>query len=94
MRLCRAPIRCPSGGGGGTREARGTVADILVGRSSRSKLTMARSIGRVSTRFGEGGGKPGRLRARGELNPCERESKEQIGSFLKGKLICHHGLFS
>ena len=45
----RAPIWCPSGGGG-TQEAGATVAKNMAGRTSTSKCTVAR------TRFGEGGG--------------------------------------
>ena len=52
VRLFRAPIWCPSGGGG-TREAGGTVVEslLMVGRSRTRKRTVARSIGRVSTRL-------------------------------------------
>ena len=92
-RLFRAPIWCPSGGGG-TGEADGTVAESLVGRSSTRKRTVARSIGRVSTRFGEGGGKLDCRRARGVLNHFARESKARTGEFLRRKLISDHGLIS
>ena len=51
--------------GGGTREAGSTVAESLV----------VLSIGWVRLRFGEGGGQLDRRRARGELNPCARESQ-------------------
>ena len=76
----RAPVWCPSGGGG-TREARGTVAESLVGRSSMRRRTVTCSNRRESSRFDEGGGKLDRSRARGVLNPCVRESKARTGRF-------------
>ena len=81
--LFRAPIWGPSGGGG-TREAESTVSESLVA-----------SIGWVRTRFGEGGGKFDRRRARGVLNPCARESKAaRTGRFLRETVISDHSLFS
>ena len=47
---------------------------------------VARAIGRVSTRFGEGGGKLDRRRARGVLYPCARGSEARTGRFLRKKL--------
>ena len=47
-----------------------------------------------TTRFGEGGGKLDRRRARGGLNPCAPESKAQTGMFLREKLMSEHGFFS
>ena len=44
VRLVQAPTWCPPGGGG-TREAGGTVAERLVGRRSMRKRTVTRSIG-------------------------------------------------
>ena len=92
MRLFRASIWCSSEGGG-TREAGRTVAGSLVRRSSTCNRTAARFIGRVSTRFGEGGGELDRRRARGVLNPCARESKERTGRLLREKLISDQGQF-
>ena len=40
----------------GMREVGGSVVERLLGRSSTRKRTAACSIGRVSIRFGEGGG--------------------------------------
>ena len=74
MRVFRAPIWWPSGGGG-TREAGGTVSRILVGRSSTRKRIVARPIGVVCTVSGEGGGHLYRRRTRAVLNHCARESK-------------------
>ena len=71
----------------------GTIAESLVGRSRTRKRTVARSIGRVSTGSGGGGGQLDRRRVRGVLNPCARESKARTGRFLRGKLISGHGLF-
>ena len=72
----------------------GTVAGSLAGRISTHKRTVVRSIGRVRTRFGDGGGQLDRRRARGVLSPCARKSKARSGRFLRGKLISDHGLFS
>ena len=91
VRLVRVPFWCPWGGGG-TREAGGTVAESLVGRRSTRKRTVARSIGRVSTRFGEDGGQLHRRQVRGVLNPCARESKARTGMFRRGELISDHSL--
>ena len=85
-------MRYPSGGGG-TQEAGGTVTESLVGSSSMRKRTVARAIGRVSTRFGEGGEQLDRRRARAVLNSGARESKVQTGRFLRGNLITDHGIF-
>ena len=95
VRLFRAPIWCPSGGGG-TREAGDTVAEslLMVGRSSKQKRTATRSIGRVSIRSDEGGGQLNRRQARVVLNTSARESNAQTGRFLREKLISAHGLFS
>ena len=71
----------------GTREENETVTESLVGHRSTHELTVARSIGRVSTRVGEGGGQLDRGRARRGMNPCARESKARTGRFLRGKLI-------
>ena len=65
--------------------------ESLVGRSSTGKLSVTRSIGWVSPTFDLGGGQLDRLRARGVLNPCARESKAQTGRFLREKLISYHG---
>ena len=89
----RAPIRCPSGGGG-TRESGGSVAESLVGRCSTRKHIVTCTIGRVSTRFGEGEGKLDRSRARGVLKPCAQESKARTGRFSRGKLISGLDRFS
>ena len=95
VRLCRAPIWCSSGGNG-TREAGGTVGESLVGCRSTRKRTVAHSIGRVRTRFGEGGGQLDRRRARGMRNPCAREWKglARTGRVLRGNLIADFGPFS
>ena len=87
-----ALIWCPSRGGV-SREVGGTAVGSLP-RSSRCKRTVARSIARVSTRFGERGGQLDHRRARGVLNPCARESKARTGRFLGVKLISDHCLFS
>ena len=73
MRLFRAAMSCSSGGGG-TQEAEGTVVvESLAERSNARKRTVARSIGRVGTIFGEGGGLLDHRRARKKvLNPCVR----------------------
>ena len=42
---------------------------------------------RVSTRFGNGGGKLNRRRARVVLNPCARESKARTDGLSRAKLI-------
>ena len=52
------------------------------------------SIGWVRSRFDEVGAQLDRRRAREVLNSCARESKSQIGRFLREKLISDHGLFS
>ena len=88
----RAPIWYLSGGGG-TREAGGTVTESLVGHRSTRTRTVARSIGRVSTRFGGCGEQLGCRRVRRVLNHCARESKAQPGRFLRGNTIPNHGLF-
>ena len=94
VRLFRAPTSCPSGGGG-TREAGGTVvAESLIGSRSTRKRTVTRSIGRVTARFGEGGGQLDRRQARVVLNLCAREPTARTGRFLRGKLGSNHGLFS
>ena len=85
MRLLRAPILCPSGGGF-NREAGGTLVESLVGGSSTRKRTVARSIGRVSNRFGEGGGRLDRRRARGVLNLVRRNQGREPGGF-RGKSL-------
>ena len=69
-----------------------SVAESLVGRRSTRERTVSRSIGRVSTRFGKGGGQLDRRRARGTLNPCQRESKARTRRVQRGKLIYDHGL--
>ena len=51
---------------GGTREEGETVVESLVGRRSTRKRAVPCSIGRISTRYGHGGGQLGRRRARGE----------------------------
>ena len=93
VRLFRAPTSCPSGGGG-TPEAGGTVAEGLIGSRSTRKRTVTRSIGRVSARFGEGGGQLDRRQARVVLNLCAPEPTARTGRFLRGKLGSDHGLFS
>ena len=81
--LFRAPIWCPAGEGG-TREAGGHVAVSLVGRRSTRNRTVARSIGGVSTRFGEGGGQLDSRRARGECYTLVRENQRRLqGSFRR-----------
>ena len=67
--------------------------ESLVGRSSTRERTGARSIGWISTRFGETGEQLDGRRARGVLNPCARESKTPFRGFLRDKLIPDHGLF-
>ena len=62
MHFFRAPNWCPSGGGG-TQEAGSNVAESLVGHRSMRKCDVARSVGLVSTRFGEGGEQLDRRRA-------------------------------
>ena len=79
MRFFRAPIWSPSGGGG-TQEAENPVAESL--------------IGRVSTRFGEGGEQLDRRRAREARIRCMRQPWAHTGRFLKIKLVPDHGLFS
>ena len=68
---------------------RGTVAESLAGRSTAraSKRALGCSVGRVSTRFGEGGGQLDRRRAKGVLDPCARESEARAGNILREKLI-------
>ena len=92
VRLFRAPISCPSTGGG-TRQAGGTVAESLVGHSTTRKRSVAPSIGRGSI-FGQGGGQLDPRRARCVLDPCARASKARTRKFLREKLISNHGLFS
>ena len=59
------------------------------------KRTVARSVGRVSTKFGEGGGYLDRPRVREVRNPCMREqSWARTGRFPRVKLVPDHGLFS
>ena len=82
---------CPSVGRE-AREAGGTAAESLIGRRSTRKRTMARSIGRVSTRFGEGGGQLDLRRTRRVTGPGARESKTRTGRFLGRKLIFDHDL--
>ena len=76
--LFRAPILYPSEGGG------------KPGRASQRTQAYRDTLYRVS----EGGGQPDHRRARGVLNLCARESKARTRSFLRGKLIFDHGLFS
>ena len=77
------------------REAGDTVSETLVaGRRNTSKRTVARSIGRVSIRFGEDGGTLDRRRARGVLNPCARESQARTEKFLGVKPTSDHDEFS
>ena len=65
------------------REAKGAIAESLVGSSSTRKCTII---------FGENGGKLDRGQGRELLNPCARESKSQTGRFLRENLISDHGL--
>ena len=66
----------------GARERQGaSVMESLVGRRSTGKRNVTRSIGWVSTSFGEDGGQHGRRRARGVLNSCSQESKERTVFF-------------
>ena len=96
MHLFRAPFLCPSGGiNSGTRESDDTFAEIMEERrSTRKGTTVKRSIGRISTRFGEGGGQLYRRRATGALGLCAREPQARPWRFLRGKLISDHSLFS
>ena len=86
VRLFRAPIWCSSGGSG-TREAGGTVAESLVGRSSmryrvtKHQIRRGRRTARSST-------------SQEALKACARKSKARTGKFLRGKLISGHGLLS
>ena len=76
------------------QEAENTVAESLVRRCSMRKRTVARSIGRVSTRFGEGGEQLDRRRAREAQIRCMRQPWAQTGRFfLRIKLVSGHGLF-
>ena len=59
-----------------------------------SRRTWWRSIGKVRTRFGEGGGQLDRRRARRVLNPCARESKARTVRFLRVNLTSDSCLFS
>ena len=71
--LVQAQALCPSEGGG-TREAKGAIAERLVGSSSTRKCFGAGIVGRVNTRFGEDGKQLDYCRrARGVMNPCMRE---------------------
>ena len=79
--LFRAPIWCPSGGGG-TCVARGTVVESLVRPCSTHKRVAARTVGYVSPIFSEGGGQLDHGRAREVLDPSARESKAPFRSFL------------
>ena len=80
--LFRAPIFCPSGGGG-TREAGNTIAESLV------------ELYRVGTYQVRRGRRAAHHRqARGVLSPCVRNSKVRTGMFLREKLISDHSLFS
>ena len=72
MRFIRAPNWCPSGGGG-TQEAGSNVAESLVGHRSMRKCTVARSVRRVSTKFGESGEQLDRRRAQKKRIRCMRE---------------------
>ena len=59
------------------------------------KRTVARSVGRVSTKFGEGGGHLDRRRVKEVRNPCMREqSWAKTGRLPRVKLVSDHGLFS
>ena len=63
-----------------------TFAENRVGCSSTRKRTVARSIGRVSTSCGEGGGQLVCRRARGGLNSCGREPQAgENGGVSEGK---------
>ena len=87
VRLFRAPILGPSGGGG-TREAGSTVvAEILVGRSSALSGEYA----------------PDLARAEGSSTSTSQGSAETLGARIKGVNwevpegkadLCDHGLFS
>ena len=93
MRFFRAPVWSFSRGRG-MQEAENTVAESLVRRCSMRKRTVARSIGRVSTRFGEGGEQLDRRRAREAQIRCMRQPWAQTGRFfLRIKLVSGHGLF-
>ena len=73
MRFFRAPIWSPSRGGG-TQET-GSTDDVesMAGNRSMRKRTVARPIGRVSTRFGEGREQLDRRRAREARILCMRQ---------------------
>ena len=81
MRLFRAPIWCPLGGGV-TREARGTVLKSLVERYSTRKRVAACTLEREGTIFCEGGGQLDRRRARGIPEPLKIKSTNR--EVLKG----------
>ena len=91
--LLRAPVWCPSGGGG-TREARGTAMEKPGGeqqhaqahrgtryRASNSQIRQGRTAARSST-------------SQESAEPLCTRSKARTGRFLRGKLISDHGLFS
>ena len=88
--LFRAPIWCPSEDNG-TREAGGTVAVSLVKRRSTRKRITSSTDGRVSTRFGEGGGQLDCPRMRGVVKHCVQKSKAPTVRFLRRKMISDHG---
>ena len=94
VRLSQAPVWWPSGAWG-TREAVGdtVVGENLIGCRGTRKGVAARTIGRVSTIFGEDGWLD-RGRAKGVLNPRARESKARTGRFLERKLISGFGQIS
>ena len=88
VHLFRASIRCTSGGGG-TRKAENTVAESLVRRRRKHKPTVACSIGRVSTKFGEVGGYLGRRRAKGVFaEPLCATTKGANRWVSEGKASC------
>ena len=58
-----------------TCEADDTVAESLVGCRGMRKRSLARSIGSISTKFGEDGGQFDRRRASRVLKPYARESR-------------------
>ena len=93
MRFSRAPIWSPSRVGG-TQEAESTIAESLVGHRSMRKRSVAHSIGRVSTRYGEGEEQLDRRRAREARIRCMRQPWAHTGRFLRIKLVPDHSLFS
>ena len=90
VRLSRAPIRCPSGGGG-TRETGGTMTGSLVRRRGTRERTVVRSIGWARTSFNEDGRKLDRRWARGLT--LVRENQGANWGFSEGKAYLYHGLF-